>query len=524
MPYQAQNVSNRSIHHPDFDKYAYLKTNEFGVRLIYSIGIIAWLLTLYGYIQFFDLNPVYWIAFAPVILLLSAYYLISYSINLFYKRPDLKKHLEIVSQFKAGKERPSVDVMLPICGEPYAILNRTWTHVSELDYPNFKVHVLDDKGDPKIEEMAKEYGFNYMSRPNKGEMKKAGNLRYGFARVDSEYMIIFDADFAPLPEFINETIPYMIQDKNIAILQTPQHFEVHKSVHDRSWLEYGAGANQEDFYRLIQPSRNELGGAICVGTNAIYRRSALEEIGGTANIEHSEDVWTGVLLLSKGYKVVYKPTILAEGYCPDSFVAYFNQQYRWCKGSMSLMTNKIFWELKVPFKTKMTYISGFLYYIHSIFSYYLVFMVFVVLWNHFDAISIRNTLPFLPYMIYSFVVLPLTRSYQPRFGNGISSFAAFGSYSLALIHTFFGTSMAWTPTGSIVKKAGNYWFNILFFTNFVFFIVYTSLTAFFFEIGKIPLNNGNFAVLEFWICYNILNLGAFLIAVGHDAYIKKADA
>ncbi len=57
------------------------------------------------------------------------------------------------------------------------------------------------RGGIELENLAKEYGFKYLSRPNKGEMKKAGNLKYGFERSEGEYIVVFDADFAPLQNF-----------------------------------------------------------------------------------------------------------------------------------------------------------------------------------------------------------------------------------------------------------------------------------------------------------------------------------
>ena len=52
--------------------------------------------------------------------------------------------------------------------------------------------------------------------------KKAGNLRFAFARTRSPFIVIFDADFRPRADFLQETLPYM-EDPSLGIVQTPQY-------------------------------------------------------------------------------------------------------------------------------------------------------------------------------------------------------------------------------------------------------------------------------------------------------------
>ena len=127
-----------------------------------------------------------------------------------------------------------------------------------------------------------------------------------------------------------ETIPEMMAHPKYAILQTPQFFRI---VKEQSWVEKGAGATQELFYRYIQVNRDRFGAAICVGSCAVYRREALIATGGTAEIGHSEDVHTGFFAMTNGWRVKYMPINLSLGICPDTCKAFFAQQVRWCTGS-----------------------------------------------------------------------------------------------------------------------------------------------------------------------------------------------
>ncbi len=132
------------------------------------------------------------------------------------------------------------------------------------------------------------------SRPNRGWYKKAGNLRYGYERSSGDFVVVFDADFAPRPDFLSELMPYFDAEGDLGIVQSPQFFRTERGA---SWVERGAAAVQEFFYRIVQTSRQARGAAICVGTNAIYRRTALDSNGGGTLIEHSEDVHTGFDLM-----------------------------------------------------------------------------------------------------------------------------------------------------------------------------------------------------------------------------------
>jgi cellulose synthase/poly-beta-1,6-N-acetylglucosamine synthase-like glycosyltransferase len=93
----------------------------------------------------------------------------------------------------------------------------------------------------------------------------------------------------------------------------------------------------------VQVNRNHWGASICVGSNAVYHRTALVDVGGTAEIGHSEDVHTGFYALTRGWRLTYIPLALACGMSPNTAKAFFSQQMWWCAGSTTLLTNPDFW-------------------------------------------------------------------------------------------------------------------------------------------------------------------------------------
>lgn len=500
------------MHPEDLDKYLYIKkTPTWLVRLIYFVGFLTWLGVAYGYGHFFLFNKVFFILVSPFIGFLIIYHLLSYLITLHYKQFDLKQHQHLLKKFNLKELSsvpglfPSVDIFLPICGENSEVLHKTFLAVSKLRYPNKKVYVLDDKGNEEHKLLAETIGFIYLSRENKGHMKKAGNLKHGYEKSTGDFVVIFDADFAPHPNFIVELLPYM-NDPQVGIVQSPQYFQTDDEVHGRSRLEYGASHAQEDFYRFIQVARSIIGAPICCGSNAIYRRKALDSIGGTVQIEHSEDAYTGFELLQHGWRVKFVPIILAVGLCPADLHSYFHQQHRWASGSLSLMMSKKFWESKITIKQKLCFISGFMYYLSHPVMIILSFQVFVLLFLFQDNLSLWNALPFIPCIVFAFIVVPFFRITKSRGGGFLARNAYLYSYTHATFAAFLRKSVGWQPAGA--KRSG---ISQAFMEQFIFvalyFLVYMALVAFSVGAGSMNIFNINQYSLLFWVFYNIISIG-----------------
>jgi cellulose synthase (UDP-forming) len=485
---------------------------------------------IFGFYMGFKQNSVIVLIFSPPILLLTLFYLFSKIINLFYSKFDLDGHNSLIYRYwqknsrwdvKTAKQenKPSIDIFLPVAGEDYEYVFNTWVGVSELakEYgKKLNVYVLDDKGDAVLEKKARVYGFNYFSRPNKGEHKKAGNLQYAIERTNGEYIIIFDADFRPTKDFIHELLPYM-DDKRVSIVQSPQFFDTNDDIHKKSWLEYGAGNIQEYFYKIVQPSLNKVGGSICVGSNAIYRREALLDAGGMALINHSEDVWTGFKTVAKNWKIMYVPLILAKGVCPSDLYSFFNQQARWSGGSLSLVTSSEFWKAKIPTKTKLAYISGFLFYFSDIMTLILSLQIFVLIFGGVFQPSIEQAYIFGLFLINTFFLLYLHQYPKAKIGTILAYITASWAYAYAIVSYFLNISEKWHPTGVKRKLSGGFWsvvvFSLVYLTSYISLSVLTLLT------DKIKLTDIRYFSVIFWI---IVNCSVQLLFVGYLlVYIKK---
>lgn len=381
--------------------------------------------------------------FAPLAFMV-AYFVISQLSNSFTRDFDLAAHEQLVASWRP-ESYPGVDIMLPTCGEDMAILRNTAEHVARLRYPGpVVVYSLDDAARLEVHELAAEFGFVYLSRPNRGWFKKAGNLHYGYERSHGDFVVVFDADFCARPDFLMTLLPYFDAEPDLGIVQSPQFFRTRRG---HGWIERGAGAVQELFYRVVQTSRQVRGAAICVGTNAIYRRRALDSNGGGTLIEHSEDVHTGFDLYRHGWRLRYVPVNLATGICPSTLRDFVAQQYRWCLGSMSLASSKKFWSTPLRLRQRFCYLSGMSYYVETAFLIVLgplvpLTMVFVFPQN----VRLANYLLLVPAVVYAFVVFPLWHRCHYGFEAWSVKMAYGWAHLFAIRDKVRGRPMGWAPT------------------------------------------------------------------------------
>ncbi|CAM9791095.1 unnamed protein product, partial [Scytosiphon promiscuus] len=343
----------------DEEKIIYRNTGRAG---LVTCALLSFVTLTWGMWLFTIVTPAFYWFGAPAIFIIfytACHYL---GVAIWGRDFRLKEHAEVVRRSEEKGYQPTVDVFLPVCKEPLHLLANTWKHVSALEYyPGVavKVYVLDDGASEEVRELAGTFGFEYVLRDNAPELKKAGNLRNAFGRTTGDAIAIFDADFCPRTDFLKETVPYLGEDPTIGIVQTPQFFRHRK---EQTWIEQGAGVSQEFFYRMVQMNQDKFNAAVCVGSCGLYRRAALEPLGGMAAIEHSEDMYTGYKMTEHGFKIKYVPLALAMGICPDEPQSFFMQQYRWCKGSATLVQEKEFWQSGISKLHKLCFLNGMLYY------------------------------------------------------------------------------------------------------------------------------------------------------------------
>jgi cellulose synthase (UDP-forming) len=238
-------------------------------------------------------------------------------------------------RWQASGWRPQVDVLIPTCGEPLPVLERCLRACSQLSYPHKQLWVLDDAGRAEVAELVARYGAGYQHRPQRSHAK-AGNLNAGLPLGSGELVAVFDADFVPQQHFLERTIGLLL-DPQVALVQTPQHFfnadPVMRNLAMEAWLL----PDEESFYRWIEPVRSAWDAVVCAGTSFLVRRAALEEVGGFVEQAISEDLVTGMLLASRGWRLRYLGEKLSAGLAAETMLDFVRQRQRWASGTLQAL-------------------------------------------------------------------------------------------------------------------------------------------------------------------------------------------
>ena len=242
---------------------------------------------------------------------------------------DLDLPLQPTEQLQLDGRPVSVDVFITTYGEPLETIRRTAQAARDIS-GSHETWILDDGRSPEVERLAADVGVHYLSRPTNAGAK-AGNINHALRVTEGHFFVILDADFVASPDFLVETLPFFARDE-VAFVQTPQ---VYGNIHN--FISRGAGYMQTVFYSLIQPGKNRFNAAFCVGTNVIFRREAVEEVGGIYEDSKSEDIWTSIRLHQRGHVSVYIPTVLAIGDTPETIESYTKQQVRWATGAFEVL-------------------------------------------------------------------------------------------------------------------------------------------------------------------------------------------
>ncbi|MFC4993684.1 cellulose synthase family protein [Rubritalea tangerina] len=256
-------------------------------------------------------------------------------------------------------ELPVITMQLP-CFNELHVIERLIDHVSALDYPKDKlqIQILDDSTDETVDickaqiERLHRMGFDaeYIHRTDRTGFK-AGALENGTRSAKGEFLFILDADFAPNPSVLRETI-HFFTDPKVGMIQTRWgHLNREYNMLTRIQAMFLDG-----HLELEQTARNRSGRFFTFnGTGGMWRKSCIEDAGGWEHDTLTEDMDLSYRAQLKGWNFVFLKDIETPAELPVDMDGFKSQQHRWTKGSIQCCKKCLvdIWQSGYPLKCKL---------------------------------------------------------------------------------------------------------------------------------------------------------------------------
>jgi cellulose synthase/poly-beta-1,6-N-acetylglucosamine synthase-like glycosyltransferase len=232
----------------------------------------------------------------------------------------------------------TVTIQLPLFNEMY-VAERIINAVCNLKYPidKLEIQVLDDSTDETVQivsnivKQKQDEGFliSHIQRKNRVGYK-AGALKEGLAISSGEFIAIFDADFIPPPDFLNNTLVHFYS-QNIGMVQTRwSHLN-----EDQSLLTQAQAFALNGHFALEQKVRNDAGFFINFnGTGGVWRKKCILDSGNWEMDTLTEDLDLSYRAQIKGWQFIFLKDVATPAELPTEICALKAQQFRWTKGAI----------------------------------------------------------------------------------------------------------------------------------------------------------------------------------------------
>ena len=244
------------------------------------------------------------------------------------------------------KNFPFVTIQIPTRNEICALTCAQ--KCLEFDYPKDKYEILigDDSDKPEISKKIAEFSGKdpkiKVFKREKNEGFKAGNLNNLLKHSKGEYLVLFDSDFTPEPDFLKRIIAPMVHDKNTAAVQARWAF----SNADQNMVSLLGAMIVAIFHHITLASLNKIRqqSFICGSAEAV-RKDLLEKKGGWRSGSMTEDIEYSLRIFEEGRRIRYLPNLECKSDLPFKLKDLYKQQKRWgygCIESVKIHFKSIF--------------------------------------------------------------------------------------------------------------------------------------------------------------------------------------
>ncbi|MEZ4656003.1 MAG: glycosyltransferase [Caldilineaceae bacterium] len=239
---------------------------------------------------------------------------------------------------------PQVTIQLPIFNERH-VVERLIDACAAMHYPRarLQMQVLDDSTDltsmliqRRVQQLQDAgYRVEHLQRADRTGYK-AGALAHALASATGDFIVIFDADFAPPPDFLLQTLPHFQQDERIGFVQARWgHLNYEYSPITRS-----QALALDGHFLVEQAGRQAAGYAFGFnGSAGVWRRACIEDeqVGGWHIDTLCEDLDLSYRAQLAGWRPLFVNYVVAPAEIPPQLSGFKRQQFRWAKGSIQTL-------------------------------------------------------------------------------------------------------------------------------------------------------------------------------------------
>ena len=187
----------------------------------------------------------------------------------------------------------------------------------------------------------------------------------------------------------------------------------------------------------------------CCGTNVVFRREALDAVGGFSLDSLTEDFELSVRMHEQGWTTRYVPEVVASGLGPEDMSSYVSQQLRWARGCLATLPRVV--GARLGLRLRLQYLLSAAYWLTGwTLLVYMAFPVVRILTGE-QPIDVSSPEEFLlhwgPYFVASMVTVGLAAGGRYRFSAFALMSASFWIHVVASLLTAAGRkgSFAVTP-------------------------------------------------------------------------------
>ena len=234
-----------------------------------------------------------------------------------------------------GAACPMVSVLLPVYNEKL-VINKIIDAACALQYPRDRLEILllDDSTDETSAlaeaRIARHRARGIPIRHARREKRigyKAGNLNFGLTLAHGEFIVIFDADCLPPPDFLLKVMP-AFADEKVGFLQTGINY-VNRDASFLTRFQYMETRHKDE---VTSGLSREGRMASLTGTSCVWRRRCIESIGGISTETMTEDVDMGYKAQLQDWQYVWRRDVASLAEFPESVAAFRVQRQRWARG------------------------------------------------------------------------------------------------------------------------------------------------------------------------------------------------